>query len=260
MQPGAGGEGGKALLSWRVALLPFLGEQELYKQFKLDEPWDGPHNKKLLARMPRVYAPPGVKTREPGTTFYQVFVGPHAGFEKHQALGIATFTDGTSNTILIVEAGCAVPWTKPEDLHFAPDEPLPQLGGLFPDGINAALADGSVITLSKRADPDLLRKAIMRDDGWPVDLAKIRGPASRREAELRRQNERLTQDVERARARLEELRREKDLLQEEDAETSRLRKDNERLEELLRQTREETERLRREVERLRQKRPGGDRE
>lgn len=67
---------GKTVLSWRVLLLPYLGERQLYEQFKLSEPWDSPHNKKLLSKMPAVYAPPGFKTREPFSTFYQVFVSP----------------------------------------------------------------------------------------------------------------------------------------------------------------------------------------
>src|SRR5207302_1956982 len=52
---------GKPLLSWRVAILPFIEQDNLYKQFHLDEPWDSDHNKKLLARMPNVYALPGVQ-------------------------------------------------------------------------------------------------------------------------------------------------------------------------------------------------------
>src|SRR5439155_20075506 len=120
---------GNALLSWRVAILPYLGESEtkLYNEFKQDEPWDSPHNKKLLARMPKIYAPPGMTTREPYSTFYQVFLGPHAAFEQHQALSFDDFPDGIAKTILIVEAACAVPWTKPDDLHFAADEPIPEL-------------------------------------------------------------------------------------------------------------------------------------
>ena len=138
--------GGKALLSWRVALLPYLGERRLYSEFRLDEPWDSPHNKKLLDRMPNVYAPPGIRTREPYTTFYQVLVGGGAVFEEHQRPAFPTsITDGISYTILIAEAGTASPWTKPEDLHYAPDAPLPELGGLFPKIINVALADGSAI-------------------------------------------------------------------------------------------------------------------
>lgn len=72
---------GKPLLSWRVLLLPYLEGQNapsLYKEFRLNEPWDSPHNKKLLARMPAVFAPVAGKTRVPNSTFYQVFVGPGA--------------------------------------------------------------------------------------------------------------------------------------------------------------------------------------
>ena len=54
---------GKPLLSWRVAILPQLGYQNLYEQFKLDEPWDSEHNKKLLEKMPKVYAPVGAKPK-----------------------------------------------------------------------------------------------------------------------------------------------------------------------------------------------------
>src|SRR4051812_32634281 len=48
---------GKALLSWRVQILPSLEEDALYKQFKLDEPWDSENNKKLIDQMPKLYAP-----------------------------------------------------------------------------------------------------------------------------------------------------------------------------------------------------------
>ena len=70
---------GKPLLSWRVVILPYLGEEDLYKQFKLNEPWDSAHNRKLIPKMPRVYAPFRVKAKE-GETFYQVFTGPKTLF------------------------------------------------------------------------------------------------------------------------------------------------------------------------------------
>src|SRR5947209_11024222 len=63
------------LLSWRVAILPYIEEQALYQQFHLDEPWDSAHNKTLLAKMPKLYAPVRGKTKEPGMTYYQVFTG-----------------------------------------------------------------------------------------------------------------------------------------------------------------------------------------
>src|SRR5262249_2558488 len=74
-------KGKKPLLSWRVAILPSIGEGRLYKEFKLDGPWDSPHNKKLIARMPRIYAPPieGKPAKE-GHTYYQVFTGKSTPF------------------------------------------------------------------------------------------------------------------------------------------------------------------------------------
>ena len=104
------GKDGKALLSWRVLLLPYLDEDDLFKQFHLDEPWDSKHNKPLLARMPGPYAPPVPgKTKEENTTFYQVFVGKGTIFEGTEGVSLVEIRDGTSNTIMIVEAAEAVP-------------------------------------------------------------------------------------------------------------------------------------------------------
>jgi RNA polymerase sigma factor (sigma-70 family) len=246
----------KPLLSWRVELLPYLEQDALYQQFKRDEPWDSPHNLKLLKYMPKVYAPPGVTTRTPYTTYYQVFVGKGAAFEKqHLALLPQSFPDGTSNTILVVEAGSPVPWTKPEDLHFAADEPLPELGGLFPNVFNAAFADGAVYTLSKKADPEMLRRAIVRDDGLPVDLEKLKAPASRREADLKAQNQRLKAELVQQQESLEALQQEKEILLEmvEDPTVKALKEENAGLEQNLRTLREQTEALKREIQSLRQR-------
>jgi hypothetical protein len=132
-------------LSWRVAILPYIGQEALHKQFHLSEPWDSPHNKSLLPQMPKVFAPPpGVKTKQPYSTFYQVFTGPTTPFRTGRDTRITDIQDGTSFTFLIVEAGEAVPWTKPEDLVYDPARPIPPLGGVFHGGFNAALADASV--------------------------------------------------------------------------------------------------------------------
>ena len=72
---------GKPLLSWRVAILPFIEQDALYKQFKMDEPWDGPNNSKLFSQMPKNYALPGDTTAPPGYTYYRVFVGNGSPFD-----------------------------------------------------------------------------------------------------------------------------------------------------------------------------------
>ena len=160
----------KPLLSWRVAILPYVEQQYLYNQFKLDEPWDGPNNIKLLAKMPKIYMLPGDDKTKPDHTRYQVFVGNGAAFDKTQGHKIPVdFPDGTSNTILIVEAENAVPWTKPEDIPFDPNKPIvPLLSTFFNSGCNVALADGSVRVIDRSISETTLKNAIRRNDGQPL--------------------------------------------------------------------------------------------
>jgi hypothetical protein len=136
------GKDGKPLLSWRVTILPYLEKMELYEQFKLDEPWDSPHNIRLLSEIPDVYAPPpGKKSKvPPDHTVCHVFVGNGTAFEGHDGLRLSDdFPDGTFNTLLLVEAGEPVPWTKPEDLTYDPAGPLPELRCIFKDGFRAQM-------------------------------------------------------------------------------------------------------------------------
>jgi RNA polymerase sigma factor (sigma-70 family) len=167
------GKNKKPLLSWRVAILPYLDEAALFKEFKLDEAWDSPHNQKLLARMPRVYAPPGVKTATPHSTFYRVFVGPGTMYDNPQGCQIQDLTDGTSNTLMAVEAGTAVPWTKPEELPYQKDKVLPALGGLFGGDFYALVADGSVLRVGKKYNERLMHLFIQRNDGNPLNLGDL---------------------------------------------------------------------------------------
>jgi hypothetical protein len=162
------GKGGKPLLSWRVALLPYLEQENLYKQFRLDEPWDSEHNKGLLSVVPKVYAPVTGKGREPSVTYYRGFTGNGTIFEGTQGRRLADITDGTSNTILVVEAGEAVPWTKPDDLPYDPEKPLPKLGGLFDGDFHILMADGSTRFARKKYNEQVLRALITYNGGEVV--------------------------------------------------------------------------------------------
>jgi hypothetical protein len=168
---------GKPMLSWRVTLLPFLGDEaaRLYKEFRLSEPWDSPHNKTLLAKMPRIYAPVAGKPKEPHSTHYQVFTGPNTPFPRVQLRGpkMASFTDGLCNTLLIVEAAEAVPWTKPVDLVVDPKKPLPRLGGMFEGVFHGAMADRTVLRFRRHFDEKMMRLVIDPADGKPLDSKDV---------------------------------------------------------------------------------------
>lgn len=162
---------GKLLLSWRVLLLPYLDEDVLFKEFKLDEPWDSTHNKKLIQKMPKVYTPVRGKAGK-GETFYRGFTGPSTIFETGKELRFQSVTDGTSNTILCVEAEKSVPWTKPDDLPFDPKkDELPKVGGaMFEAGFNCLICDGSVRFVKKDIAKDTLKALITRDGGEVINL------------------------------------------------------------------------------------------
>ncbi|VTU02151.1 Secreted protein containing DUF1559 OS=Rhodopirellula sallentina SM41 GN=RSSM_03172 PE=4 SV=1: SBP_bac_10 [Gemmataceae bacterium] len=159
---------GKPLLSWRVAILPFLEQDALYKQFKLDEPWDSENNKKASQAVVKVYLSPQAPLANPaGLTHYRGFAGPGTAFEPGKQITLAAMADGTSNTLMVVETADAVEWAKPNDIPFDPKKPFPKLTSVTGDDkILAAMCDGSVRVLDlKRLTEATLKAAVTCNGG-----------------------------------------------------------------------------------------------
>lgn len=166
-------EDGKPLLSWRVAILPFIEEKALYDQFHLDEPWDSPHNMQLVAQMPAVFMDPS-SALDPaeGKTSYLACVGDGLLFEKEDdGTTFRQVTDGTSMTIALVQVNddAAQVWTKPTDWAPNPESPMLGLGGLHPGIFLAAFADGSVQAIAELVDVETFEALLTRGGGEMVN-------------------------------------------------------------------------------------------
>ncbi len=152
-------------LSWRVHLLPFMDQSALYREFNLNEPWDSETNKILVEKMPDVFKTPGVE--ESGLTSIHVFIGEDAPFgDDKKPLRIRDITDGTSSTLLAVQAGpdTAEVWTKPGGLKFTGKNSRQLLGNIGETFIGL-LADGSIRHLSHMIDEGVLNNLIQHNDG-----------------------------------------------------------------------------------------------
>ena len=165
---------GKPLLSWRVQLLPYLEGVALYDEFHLDEPWDSPHNKTLIPRMPSAFRSPTFSSA-PGKTRFVALVGDRTLFPGNKKLSLRNVTDGTSNTLMFVRAApsAAVVWTKPDDLKVDPQTLKRSLMSQARH-ILVAFCDGSVRRLPVDLPDATLAALITRDGGEVIDNKKLR--------------------------------------------------------------------------------------
>jgi len=169
--PASHDAGGKPLLSWRVYMLPYTEHAPLFKQFHLDEPWDSPHNKPLIAKMPDLFRSPNSKAAA-GMTNYLVPIGNGALYATSQEEPkFEEIKDGLSKTIMFIEVDDqhAVPWTKPDDYAFDPKDPTKGLRRINDRDFYFCFCDGSVHVVDKDIDPKKLAAMFTRAGGEKVE-------------------------------------------------------------------------------------------
>ena len=153
-----------------MQILPYLNQEALYREFRLDEPWDSPHNRQLIERMPSIYRNPSAK---PSNSYasYLVPSGKGSIFEDQEGTSLDSITDGTFNTLLVLEVNeeASVIRTKPDDLAYDVTKPLVGLGTAHPGGFLGAMADGSVRFLAANIDPDTFLRLLMMAEGKRVE-------------------------------------------------------------------------------------------
>lgn len=160
----------KGKLSWRVHLLPYLDQQELYEQFHFEEPWDSDHNKTLIEKMPDAFRVTGIA--EPGRTSVHIPVGAGTLFSGDEPPTMHSITDKPESTILAVVAdpGTAEIWTKPGGLKTDMTDPVSSFSATSPT-ITACMASGYTVTLNRTLTPDHWRWLLRHNDGhWTLPL------------------------------------------------------------------------------------------
>lgn len=170
---------GRPMHSWRVLILPFFGQQELYDQYRFDEPWDGPHNSEL-AKQPLIAFNCGTENRNhkraaTTTTSYVAVVGPETAWPGERPMTLNEITDGTADTLLVVETtNSGIHWIEPRDLHISQmaktiNSPAEQgISSSHPGGAHALKCDGAARFLSDTLPAEQIRALLTRAGGETV--------------------------------------------------------------------------------------------
>lgn len=141
---------GNQLHSWRTLLLPYLDKKDLYNRLDLSKPWNAPENAAVFENETWLQCPTA-KLSRPETT-YLAIVTESSCLRPVRSLALSEITDGTSNTMCVVEArqNHAVRWMEPSDLDEAGLLAFdPKTAESHTGGRHILLMDGSVRFLSQ---------------------------------------------------------------------------------------------------------------
>ncbi|MHB0960963.1 MAG: DUF1559 family PulG-like putative transporter [Pirellulaceae bacterium] len=171
---------GTPIHSWRVLILPFIEENELYEAYRFDEPWNGPNNLKLAEQMPQIFHMPNDPFPTTTTNIVAV-VGPETAFPGSGCTQRDDFTDGLDNTILVAEiTSSGICWLEPRDLHvedmsFSVNDPkTPSISSSRRRGPYVVFADSiHTYRLSPSLDPEALKAVTTRSGGEQMCLGDI---------------------------------------------------------------------------------------
>jgi prepilin-type processing-associated H-X9-DG protein len=184
---------GMPMHSWRVLILPYLGYEDLYKQYDFSQPWDGASNRKIVAYRPDSYECPTAYIFTPhlttgNTTNYLAVTGPGSAWSMREVMG-EHISDACAEKILVVEtADSGIDWSQPGDVSLAeavagfcnprgPKMPPPRIGFSHPVGVHALFADGSVRCIPCAIPPSTLKALLVSDGGQRIDANSLGLPA-----------------------------------------------------------------------------------
>lgn len=171
---------GKPLHSWRTLLLPYLGEEELYKSIDLTKPWDDPVNAIALNTVVEIYQCPSLSFEELHRTTYLTIVSPQSCLRAGTPTTKQEITDGLNKTVVVIEVpeNFAVPWMAPQDVDEATfvdtlreqmPEPKPEnmlrwshMGAIS----HLAYADGHIEEIRPEEKSAAERRALITIAGW----------------------------------------------------------------------------------------------
>ncbi|HBJ37612.1 MAG TPA: hypothetical protein DDZ51_23220 [Planctomycetaceae bacterium] len=178
---------GTLMHSWRVLVLPYLDQKELFNDYDMNQPWDSPSNLELTSRMPAVYRAASSQLygsdaayfliTGPGTLFPPAPASDPAG--SFRPLSPGAVSDDHGQTLLVVEASSLTSnyypsWLEPHDLDVTLMQGVigtssgREMGGVNVGGAVVATVDGRSHFLSDQTSPSTVMALITVSGGEPL--------------------------------------------------------------------------------------------